>query len=556
MPHADNLPFRSRRSPVLATRGMVATSHPLAAQAGLETLRAGGNAADAAVATVAALAVVEPTSTGLGGDCFALVYEAASRTVHAVNGSGRAPAALTIEALAERGIRETMIGAGAAALPHTVTVPGTAAGWADTVERHGRLTLAQVIQPAIRLAEEGAPVPPLIAAYWNEQLPKLQASSNGAELTIDGRAPRTGEVWRNRNLASVLRSLAEGGPNAFYRGEAGRAIVDVLRELGGLITPEDLARHHSTFEQPISASYRGVTVYECPPNGQGITTLLALNILEGFDLASMDRESPAYWHTLIEAVRLAFADSRWYVADPTLSDTPVELLLSESYADRRRALIDPDAATLDQTHGELPGRVRSAAAAGSTGGSDTVYMTAVDGEGNACSFMNSNYAGFGTGIVPRGCGFSLQNRGANFSLDPQHPNALAPGKRPYHTIIPAISTRADGSLHASFGVKGGFMQPAGQVEVLVNMVDHGMDPQAALDAPRFCLQTGMASAPVHLEAGITVETMSALAAMGHDVIPSTDRFVFGTGHAIVRDPESGVLWGGADPRADGAAVGY
>ena len=222
MPHADNLPFRSRRSPVLTTKGMVATSHPLAAQAGLEMLRAGGNAADAAVATAAALAVVEPTSTGPGGDCFALVYEAASRTVHAVNGSGRAPAALTIEALAERGIRETMIDAGVAALPHMVTVPGTAAGWADTVERHGRLTLAEVLQPAIRLAEEGAPVPPLIAAYWHEQLPKLQASSNGAELTIDGRAPRTGEVWRNRNLASVLRSLAEGGPDAFYQGEAGR----------------------------------------------------------------------------------------------------------------------------------------------------------------------------------------------------------------------------------------------------------------------------------------------------------------------------------------------
>ena len=550
--HADDLSFRSRRSPVLATKGMVATSHPLAAQAGLEMLRGGGNAADAAVATAAALAVVEPTSTGLGGDCFALFYEASTRTVHAVNGSGRAPAALTIEALAERGIREAMFGAGV----HTVTVPGAAAGWTDTVDRHGRLTLASVLQPAIRLAAEGAPVPPVIASYWNEQLPKLQASPNGGELTIDGRAPRAGEVWHNRNLASVLRSLAEGGPDAFYQGEAGRAIIEVVQDLDGLMTPEDLARHYSTFEHPISTTYRGIAVHECPPNGQGITTLLALNILEGFDLASMDRESPAYWHTLIEALRLAFADSRWYVADPALSDIPVAQLLSESYAEQRRALIDPDAATPDQTYGELPGRVPSAAAAGSHGGSDTVYMTAVDGDGNACSFINSNYAGFGTGIVPRGCGFSLQNRGANFSLDPEHPNALAPGKRPYHTIIPAMSTRADGSLHASFGVKGGFMQPPGQVQLLVNMVDHGMDPQAALDAPRFCLRTGMASAAVHLEAGIPVETMSALAVMGHDVIPSTDRFVFGTGHAIVRGPESGVLWGGADPRADGAAVGY
>ena len=551
MPHADNLPFRSRRAPVLATGGMVATSQPLAATAGVEILRAGGNAADAAVATAAALAVVEPTSTGLGGDCFALYYDAPSQQVHAVNGSGRAPQALTIEALAERGISGTFLGAGAEARPHLVTVPGTAAGWHDTLERHGRMGLAEVLRPAIRLAEDGFPVTPLIANYWREQMPLLEAGPNGEELMIDGHAPRPGEIWRNAGLAAVLRTVAEGGPAAFYGGEAGRAIVDVLTGLGGLMTLEDLERHESSFEPPISTTYRGMTVYECPPNGQGLTVLLALNILEGFDLAAMDRGSPQYWHTLIEAMRLAFADSRYFIADPTVTQVPVRELLSAEYAAQRRALIDPAKAQPAQVHGDLVAQAGAVA-----GGSDTVYLTAVDGDGNACSFINSNFAGFGTGIVPRDCGFSLQNRGAGFSLDPQHPNALAGGKRPYHTIIPAMTTYEDGALHASFGVKGGFMQPPGHVHMLVNMLDHGMDPQAALDAPRLSLRPGTADGAVHLEPEIAVETMSALARMGHDVVPSTDRFSFGTGHAIVRDRESGVLWGGADPRADGAAIGF
>jgi gamma-glutamyltranspeptidase/glutathione hydrolase len=550
MPHADNLPFQSRRGPVLATGGMVATAQPLAATAGVEIMRAGGNAADAAVATAAALAVVEPTSTGLGGDCFALFYDAPSQEVHAVNGSGRAPQALTIQALAERGI-SSMFGASPESRPHVVTVPGTAAGWHDTLERHGRMGLAEVLQPAIRLAEGGFPVTPLIAVYWDEQMPLLEAGPNGEELMIDGHAPRPGEIFRNPGMASVLRTIAEGGPAAFYGGEAGRAIVEVLSNLGGLMTVEDLENHHSTFEPPISTTYRGMNVYECAPNGQGLTVLMALNILEGFDIAAMDRQSPQYWHTLIEAMRLAFADSRYFVADPSKTDVPVQALLSAEYADRRRALLDPSMARPAQTHGDV---ARVAQPVG--GGSDTVYLTAVDGDGNACSFINSNFAGFGTGIVPRGFGFSMQNRGAGFSLDPDHPNALAGGKRPYHTIIPAMTTYKDGALHASFGVKGGFMQPPGHVHMLVNMLDHGMNPQAALDAPRLSLRPGTADGAVHLEPEIAVETMSALARMGHEVVPSTDRFSFGTGHAIVRDRETGVLWGGADPRADGAAVGY
>ncbi len=536
--------FESRRSPVLATRGCVATSQPLAAQAGIEILQAGGNAADAAVATAAALNVVEPTSTGIGGDCFALFFEASSRRVRAVNGSGRAPRALSVEALAEIGVRERIPRRGV----HSVTVPGAAAGWADTVERHGRLSLAQVLAPAIRLAEEGHPVSPIVSHYWQRSAELIQkASPNGGEILIGGRAPRPGELWRNPNLASVFHELAVGGAEAFYRGRAGRAIVEVLTQLGGWMSPEDLAAHRSSFEDPISTGYRGYTVYECAPNGQGLTALIALNILEGFDVASMAPRSTEYLHTAIEAVRLAFADSRRYVADLEFFDVPLEALLSKAYADERRTLIEPDRSVRGLSHG-TPGT-----------GSDTVYLTAADGEGNACSFINSNYNGFGTAIVPQGCGFTLQNRGEGFVLEPGHPNRLEPGKRPYHTIIPAISTDAQGELHASFGVMGGFMQPQGHLQVLVNLIDRGMDAQNALDEPRFSIFRNPPNGRVHLEPGIPDEVGAALEAKGHPIVRTGGRArtgVYGRGQIIVRDPESGVLWGGSDPRADGAALGY
>lgn len=544
MSHADDLPFRSRRAPVLSSRGLVAASQPLAAQAGVEMLRRGGTAADAAVATAAALAVVEPPATGIGGDCFALAYDAATRRVSALNGSGRAPAALSIRALEEHDV----IAAGDATAtipqrsPHAVTVPGAIAGWFDTLARHGRMTLAEVLQPAIRLAEDGFPVSPVIAGYWAELAPAMLPQPNFGELLIDGRAPRAGETWRNPGLARVLREVAEGGPEAFYRGPAADAIVDVLSGMGGLMQAEDLAAHHSTFDDPIATTYRGVTVYECPPNGQGLAALIALNILEGFDLGPLDPLSPEHLHLAIESVRLAFADARWFVADPAFAPAPLAGLLSKGYAAERRALIHPDRANTTSVHGNPPH------------GSDTVYLAAVDAEGNACSFVNSVYAGFGSGIVPQGTGFTLHNRASNFSLDPAHPNALAGLKRPYHTIIPALTTHADGSLHAVFGVKGAFTQPAGHVQILAALVDHALDPQAALDLPRFTMRTGVPSGAVHLETGIPVETMSRLARMGHTVIPSTDRYLFGTGQALVRDASSGAFWGGTDPRADGAVA--
>ena len=536
--------FRSRRSPVLATNGIVATSQPLAAQVGLETLRAGGNAADAAVATAAALNVVEPTSTGIGGDCFCLFFDAATQTVHAINGSGRAPAALSIEALAERGVEGEMPRMG----PHAVTVPGAAAGWEDTLARHGRLTLIDVLAPAIRLSEEGFPASPIIARYWDRGADKLrEASPNGGEMLNDGHAPAPGEIRRNPNLARVFRSLAEGGADAFYRGEPAQAIVAVLESLGGLMSAQDLAAHSSTFEAPISTRYRDHTVYECAPNGQGLTALIALNLLEGFDLCGMDRESPQYVHLLIEALRLAFADARWYVADPSQASVPIEGLLSKAYASQRGSLIDVDRASVDPVRGAP------------IGASDTVYLSVVDGEGNACSFINSNYEGFGTAIVPAGCGFTLQNRGAGFRLQPNHPNALAPGKRPYHTIIPAMSTHADGALHACFGVMGGYNQPQGHVQVFANLVDHGLDPQAALDAPRFSIYDDPPNGGVYLEDAFPASTHDALAAMGHEIVPTSgfERTAYlGKGQIIVRDRDTSVLWGGSDPRSDGAAVGF
>jgi len=523
---------------------MVATSQPLAVAAGLEVLAQGGNAADATVAAAAALNVTEPTSTGIGGDCFALYYDAASRQVSALNGSGRAPAALTLERLAREGYGQVL----PPLHPYTITAPGACAGWCDLVERHGRLQVSQVLAPAIRLAEEGFPVAPITAYFWARGAERqLRQARGGLELTIDGRAPRPGEVFRNPGLARTLRAVAEGGKDAFYRGAIAAAIATAVQEAGGCLAESDLAAHHSTWDEPISVMYRGLRIWECPPNGQGLAALLALNILEGFDLAGAPPLSAERLHLEIESLRLAFADARWYVADPAAQPAPLEALLSKDYAAARRRSIDPARATLDQARGAP------------IAASDTVYLSVVDGEGSACSFINSNYMGFGTGIVPPGWGFTLQNRGHNFSLEPGHPNALAPGKRPYHTIIPALATRPAESgeaLYACFGVMGGFMQPQGHLQVVVALADDGLDPQAALDRPRFCIVDGEAGGGVALEAGIPVETVERLGWMGHpvEVVEGHARALFGRGQVILRDAATGVLWGGSDPRADGCAM--
>ena len=478
----NTLKFESRRSPIYGRNGIVATSQPLATAAGLEILAKGGNAADAAVAAGAALNVTEPTSTGIGGDMFALFFSADTKRATALNGSGRAPSALTLDRLKKDGLT---------ALPpyhaHTVTVPGACAGWFDLIAKHGSLSMSAILAPAIRLAEEGFPISPITSHSWKRGAQRqLKSAPNGHELTIDGRGPNPGEVFRNLGLAKTFKTIAERGVSAFYQGDLAESIVNVLSEADGCMSLDDLASHVSTWEEPISVDYRGYRVYECPPNGQGITALIALNLLEGFDLDSLKSLSTERLHVMIEAMRLAFADSRWYVADPAFSKIPVQELLSKNYATERRKLIDPSRATIDPKHGTP------------VSSSDTVYLSVVDKWGNACSFINSNYMGFGTGIVPKGWGFTLQNRGHNFMLDPKHPNCLAPRKRPYHTIIPAMITKLPSpfargnegegqSLYASYGVMGGFMQPQGHVQVLSALVDDGFDPQAALDQPRFCI---------------------------------------------------------------------
>ncbi|MBN2151174.1 MAG: gamma-glutamyltransferase [Candidatus Lokiarchaeota archaeon] len=544
------IPFRfeeffrceSRRSPVLALRGIVASSHPLATQAGLEILQKGGNAADAAVACAAALNVVEPMSTGIGGDCFALFYDAKLKRVLGMNGSGRAPKGITIDDVRRAGVKGNSIPSSS---PHSVTVPGCVAGWVDAVEQFGRLPVKDVLGPAIKLAFRGHPVAPLIALAWSTGVGKLKRSEHGGELLVNGAAPEPGQVFRNRFLSKVLDSVAEHGKAGFYEGWVAKAIVDTHQAMGGKLTLDDLKAHSSTLDTPITIKYRGIDVHEIPPNGQGITALIALNLLEEFDLAGMDPGSPEYYHLLIESLRLAFADARAFVADPAHSRVPVDGLLSKAYAAERRKLIDRARARLDATHGSPEAS------------SDTVYLAAADGDGNACSFINSNYEAFGTGIVPSGTGFVLQNRGSNFVLDPTHPNGLEPGKRPYHTIIPAMATR-DGELWAAFGVMGGFMQPQGHVQVFLRMAEHEYDPQAALDAARFCIEGGNAGGAVMLEESIVAPTRERLASMGHHtkLVSGFGRSVFGRGQVIRRDPDTGVLWAGSDPRSDGCAFGY
>ena len=539
--------FNSRRSSVLGKRGMVASSQPLAVAAGLEVLSRGGNAADSAVATAAALNVTEPGSTGIGGDAFALFYKASTKEITALNASGRAPGALTLERLSDEGFTEEL----PPYHPYTITVPGACSGWFSLVERHGRLDMAQVLAPAIRLAERGFPVAPITAYFWERGVERLLVNTaHGVELMVDGRAPRPGEVFRNFGLARTFRTIAEEGLGAFYSGEIAEAIVAEVQAAGGCLTLNDLATHTATWDDPISSTYRGYRIWECPPNGQGLTALIGLNILEGFDIQALKPLSTERLHLQIESLRLAFADARWYVSDPKFNPFPVNQLLSKEYAEARRKEINHQKATLDHKHG-TPGS-----------SSDTVYLTVVDEDGNACSFINSNYMGFGTGIVPKGWGFSLQNRGHNFSFEPGHPNVLAPGKRPYHTIIPALITVDDpladgvGELFASFGVMGGFMQPQGHLQVASGLIDDGLDPQSAVDRPRFMIRSGEAGGTVGIEGGIPSTTLRELEQMGHPVEPVSgyDRAIFGRGQVIIRNPVTGVLWGGSDPRADGCAM--
>jgi gamma-glutamyltranspeptidase/glutathione hydrolase len=509
--------------------------------AGVEILKQGGNAADAAVATAAALNITEPCSTGIGGDVFCLYFDTKSKEMKGLNASGRAPSALSLEYLADLGFVGHLPPRG----PHTVTVPGAAAGWVDTIERFGSIDMQKVLAPAIKLGEEGFPVSPITAKAWSIEVPLLKTRPYSEEMLIDGRAPRTGEIMKNLNLAKTFRELAEHGKAGFYEGRIAAEIVDVLESMGGVLTLDDLKNHFNTFPDPITTNYKGLDVFEIPPNGQGITALIALNILEEYDFSDVPHGSTKHLHILIEAMRLAFADTRWYVADPRMVHVPIKELISKEYAAKRRSLINLERASVNVQKGSP------------VTGSETVYLCVVDGMGNACSFINSNYTGFGTGIIPKGCGFTLQNRGYGFSLDPNHPNKIEPNKRPYHTIIPGMLMK-DGELYSPFGVMGGFMQPQGHTQVVVNLIDYGMNPQEALDAGRFCILDGKSGGAVWVEDEIDVEVMSELSRMRHEVVLCSgwSRQVFGKGQIIHRNSKTGVLTAGSDPRADGCAIGW
>lgn len=555
--------FRSRRSNVMATHGMVASSQPLATLAGLDMLRSGGSAADAAIAVAAALNVVEPFSTGIGGDCFALYWDNTQKQVFALNGSGPTAKNANIDDLLRLGYTQFPRFTG-----HTVSVPGAVAGWTALLDRFGRLPLAEILAPAIQYALEGYPVTELIDTGWklmesqllretvDESLPlHLQRSGppqpSGGEFLLDGHAPKPGEVVRLRTLGETLQRIAAEGRDAIYQGEFPKKLCEHVQRYGGWLTTDDLTGYEAEWVEPITADYRGVRLYECPPNGQGLAAIMAVRIAEGFDLSRMDQVQRT--HTLIECMRLGFTEALQWVADSHYSLAPLNQLFSSDYIQSRREMIQSDKVLAHLETGL------------SSPGGDTVYLSVVDEDGNACSFINSLFKGGGTGLVVPGTGVFLQNRGTLFSLDPAHPNALAGGKRPYNTIIPAMITK-DGELFASFGVMGGFMQPQGHLQVLSNLVDLDLNPQQALDMPRFRLNAELGrgvgaedpGGEVFLEKGFDAGILESLRGKGHQVTVQTgrDRVYFGGGQVIWRDPTNGVLIAGSDPRKDGCAMGY
>ncbi len=526
---------------------MVATSHPLAAQAGLDVLKGGGNAVDAAIAVNAMLGVVEPMSCGIGGDLFAIYWDNKTQKLYGLNASGRSPYRLTRQVFKERGM-DTIPFEG----PLSWSVPGCASGWEELRRRFGSRPLSVLLEPSIQTAEEGFPVTEIIANYWRGGERSLRKWPDSATTyLVDGeRAPRYGEVFRNSRLAAAYQLIVDEGVDAFYKGEIAEKIVTFSESNGGFLSQRDFADHSSEWVQPVSTNYRGYDVWELPPNGQGIAALQMLNVLEQHDLGSLGPGHPEYLHLLVEAKKLAFADRAKYYADPAFGDLPTDALISKEYGQQRADLIDSAKAADDALAGDPK-----------LNHGDTVYLTVVDKDRNCCSLIQSIFYGFGSKVTPGDVGFVMQNRGALFALDEHHLNRLEPHKRPFHTIIPAMVTR-DGKPWFCFGVMGGDMQPQGHVQVLVNLIDFGMNIQAAGDAARVrhfgsATPTGQPAqgvGTVQVESGISDEAVEALRAKGHRVVRS--RGAFGGYQGILVDWENGVLRGATEPRKDGAAVGY
>jgi gamma-glutamyltranspeptidase/glutathione hydrolase len=538
-------PFASR-SEVIARQGMAATSQPLATQIALDILKQGGSAVDAAIAANAALGLMEPTGCGIGGDLFAIVWDAREGELTGLNASGRSPQSLTLQHFRDIGMTSIpYLG------PLSVSVPGAVDGWYELHARYGRLPMAELLEPAIRYAEEGFPVSEFIAHLWQENVRSREKFPGVREVYMPGgEAPETGDVFRNPNLAKTYRMIAEGGRDAFYRGEIAKKIDAYMAEQGGFLTYDDLAAHTSEWVSPVSTNYRGYDVYELPPNGQGIVALQILNILESYDIRSMGFGSREYLHTLIEAKKLAYEDRARYYADPEFYHFPQDTLLSDDYAAKRRKLIDPARAAQSYPAGDAV-----------LENGDTVYLTVADRDGNMVSLIQSNYGDLGSGMTPAELGFQLQNRGQLFSLQDGHANIYEPGKRPFHTIIPAFVMK-DGKPWLSFGVMGGSMQPQAHAQIIVNLVDFDMNIQEAGDAPR--MRHSGSSQPtdqvmsdggkVYLESGIPHSVREELRAMGHNI--PEGRASMGGYQAILRDDARGVFFGASESRKDGQAAGY
>ncbi|WP_386361018.1 gamma-glutamyltransferase [Xanthomonas campestris] len=537
------------RSEVIAPHAMAATSQPLATQIALDVMKDGGSAVDAAIAANAALGLMEPTGNGVGGDLFAIVWDPKTNKLYGYNGSGRSPKLLTLAEFQRRGLKD---------IPPTgplpVSVPGAVDGWFALHGRFGRKPMAQDLAPAIRYAREGHPVAETIAYYWDRSVPRLsQYPGFKEQFTIDGHAPRKGELWKNPNLANTLQQIADGGRDAFYKGEIARTIGAYFKANGGFLSYEDLASHQGEWVEPVSTNYRGYDVWELPPNSQGIAALQMLNILEGYDFSKIGFGSTEHVHLFTEAKKLAFADRARFYADPAFQPAPLAKLISKDYAAQRRALISMDKA-LKEVQPGTPKQLEEG---------DTIYMTVADADGMMVSLIQSNYRGMGSGMAPPGLGFILQDRGEMFVLKKDHPNGYAPGKRPFQTIIPAFVTK-DGKPWLSFGVMGGAMQPQGHVQIVMNLVDFHMNLQEAGDAPRIQHEgstepTGQATAmsdggEVNLETGFSYDTIRGLMRKGHRVIFADGPY--GGYQAIARDPASGVYYGASESRKDGQAAGY
>ena len=532
------------RSAVYAPHAAIATSQPLATAAGLAVLERGGNAIDAAVTAAAVLAVVEPNMTGLGGDLFAMVWSARDKRLHGLNATGRSGSLMTRETMVSR--QRTRVGQGIEA----VTVPGGLSGWAALLQKHGTLTLAQALAPAIAIADEGFPVTPIIAEGWADEVTLLRRDEAArATFLLEGtRAPKAGEWFRNPELAKTLREIAANGAGYLYGGPLGKKIAEFTQSKGGFLTPDDFASHEVEWIEPISVPYKGYRLWELPPNSQGVAALEMLRLVENYDLKSMGLNSPAYLHHLIEAKKLAYADIEHYVGDPAFMKTPVDHFLSDDYISKRRSLINPSKA-MERAE---PGDARTA--------SDTIYLAAADAQGNMVSLINSVFDYFGSGVVVPGTGVLLHDRGVGFTMQEGLPNTVGPKKRPFHTIIPAFvtkTTRNAGVLrdatgdepYLAFGVMGGAMQPQGHVQVLLNILLFGMDPQQAADAPRF---RHMSGTRVALESPIGDSVRQALTGMGHQIVDERN-VAFGGAQLILKLPKGWAA--GSDPRKDGFAAG-